>query len=401
VGVQLSMNFIINKSVFQYGVVDLFIDEIKHELELKNHNVFEVDVGPNGTIEPILEIFSAYSIDCVIAFGGVGYGIRYQNESIYDLANTNFLAIFIDHPAHMIERIIYPIKNYLVTFIDKAHMDYVSEILPQSHKLNSFLPHAGFENKECSIKNFKDYQDQKDIDILFSGTYFGEPVKSWQNFTNNSFVKLFDDISSLLIHNEYISVNEAFDLVFKKENIKLSPISKAQMSIQIASIISYVRSYKRHFVLEKIFKSGINITVCGNGWREITKDYDNVNYIGSIDINDSIKLISKAKVTINCNPNFTKGSHERVFTAMLNHSVVFTDRSSYYDDFYMDKDDILYYSIDTIDKDILKLKNYLKSSSKLFDMSCKAYSITHKNHLWKYRAEKIEDMVYLSKIIDK
>ena len=394
------MKFIINRIKYQYGVVDLFIDIVKHELESKNHTVFEVDLGENTMMESFFKIFSEHSIDCVIAFNAVGCDIKYNNQSLYDVFNTNFLAILVDHPAHHIGRVIHPIKNYMISVIDKSHVKYISEILPHSHKLNFFLPHGGFENKQYKIRNLKEYNKQKNIDLLFTGSCFNKPVKPWEDLPKTYPLQLFDDICDLLIHDEYISVNEAYDVVFNKANIKLSTVSKAQMSGMIARIITYVRQYKRDLVLEKIFKSGINITICGRGWEDRVKAYDNVNYIGAIDVQESIELMSKAKIVINCNPNFTQGSHERVFTGMLNHAVVFTDRSSYFDEFYNDKDSLLYYSIDSIDNDILTLKEYIQNSSLLFDISSKAYNITYKNHLWKNRVKQIEEMVNLSNLID-
>ena len=86
------------------------------------------------------------------------------------------------------------------------------------------------------------------------------------------------------------------------------------------------------------------------------------------------ELVSKAKIVVNASPNFNQGSHERVFTAMLNNAVVFSDKSSYYDEFYEDGKNILYYSMKTLDQDIEKLKSL--TNEKLFEISNSAYSIT-------------------------
>lgn len=103
---------------------------------------------------------------------------------------------------------------------------------------------------------------------------------------------------------------------------------------------------------------------------------------------------------VNVTPNFTHGSHERVFTGMLNNAVLFSDKSSYYDEFFEDEKNILYYSFNSLEKDIGKLKEILKDDEKLFAMSQNAFEIANKHHTWENRVDTILEMVNLSKLMD-
>ena len=95
----------------------------------------------------------------------------------------------------------------------------------------------------------------------------------------------------------------------------------------------YVRAYTRFTLINELAKSGLNITICGSGWENFAKEYKNVNYLGSLNIDENLELINKAKILVNATPTLKNGSHERVFTGMLNNSVIFSDKSSYYDEF--------------------------------------------------------------------
>ena len=86
---------------------------------------------------------------------------------------------------------------------------------------------------------------------------------------------------------------------------------------------------------------------------------------------------------------------------MLNNTVLFSDRSRYYDEFFEDEKNILYYSFNSLNDDIKKLKEILKDDKKLFDISQSAYKIVVKNHTWENRVDTMLEMVNLSKLMDK
>ena len=65
----------------------------------------------------------------------------------------------------------YAIRSYyVVCFVDKSHVDYVNEVLPQNHKLNFFLPHGGMSLGNEQIQTLEQFNEKKDIEILFAGT---------------------------------------------------------------------------------------------------------------------------------------------------------------------------------------------------------------------------------------
>ncbi|OQR40604.1 hypothetical protein AS859_10705 [Aliarcobacter cryaerophilus] len=203
------------------------------------------------------------------------------------------------------------------------------------------------------------------------------------------------------MYDDYLSIQEAFKIVFDRNKILFSSIGKIQLSNLYRVVQNYIRSYSRILLIKKLSESGLNITICGNGWENFAKEHKNINYIGALDIKENLELIKKAKVLINVTPTLRNGSHERVFTGMLNNTVLFSDRSRYYDEFFEDEKNILYYSFNSLNDDIKKLKEILKDDKKLFDISQSAYKIVVKNHTWENRVDTMLEMVNLSKLMDK
>lgn len=398
------MNFLIYKGQFQYDVVDLFIDKTIYFLEQKGINTIVVDLNESNAMSQIIETFSTKTIDCVVAFNGIGVDIKLNNNQyVYDAVNTTFLAIYVDHPAYHIGRLSENLKNQIVCFNDKEHVNYTNEILPNHHKISFFLPHGGLSKnieENNQIKNLEEYRKQKSIDIVFAGTFGKNSKKKWEEI-NVDFPKyILDEVSEILIYDDYASVHKTFFDVCNKYSIKFSTIGKVQLSKILSMIMDYVRSYKRAELIKKLANSGLKITICGNAWENFAKEHKNINYIGALDIQENLELIKKAKILVNVTPNFTHGSHERVFTGMLNNAVLFSDKSSYYDEFFEDEKNILYYSFNSLEKDIGKLKEILKDDEKLFAMSQNAFEIANKHHTWENRVDTILEMVNLSKLMD-
>ncbi len=397
------MNILVYKDEWAYSVVNLFVENSVYFLRKKGHNVTIIDANNSDAINILLNIFNTQIVDLVINFGKATNPILNDGRPLYDAANTTLLAVYVDHPTYHISSLTENIKNFLCCFNDKQHVDYINEILPNHHKISFFLPHGGLTTnieEDNQIKTFEKYKKQKTIDIVFAGTFLNDIEKPWHdNLACPS--KLLDEVFELFMYDDYLSIQEAFKIVFDRNKILFSSIGKIQLSNLYRVVQNYIRSYSRILLIKKLSESGLNITICGNGWENFAKEHKNINYIGALDIKENLELIKKAKVLINVTPTLRNGSHERVFTGMLNNTVLFSDRSRYYDEFFEDEKNILYYSFNSLNDDIKKLKEILKDDKKLFDISQSAYKIVVKNHTWENRVDTMLEMVNLSKLMDK
>ena len=180
------MNILIYNGRYQYNVVRHFVDICINVLKNRNYNVIIIDetIEKDKTINKVVETFSSILVDVVIDFGAVISDIKINNESIYNITNSTYLAIYVDHPSYHMERLSENIKNYLCCFNDKEHVEYVNELLPNHHEIAFFLPHGGLTNnmgQNNQIKTLEEYKNIKSLNIVFAGTFFGNNIKEWEN----------------------------------------------------------------------------------------------------------------------------------------------------------------------------------------------------------------------------
>lgn len=397
------MNILLYKGQFAYDVVNLFVFNTIHFLKKRNHNIIVIDTLESNAGIKLIEAFNVQTIDVIISFGVANNPTLDDGSYLYNIVNTTILAVYVDHPAYHINSLTDNVKNFLCCFNDKHHVDYVNEILPSHHKIVFFLPHGGLTKtieEDNKITSFKTYIKEKSIDILFSGTYMSESSIFWENDEDYPST-LIHETFELFIKDNYLSIQGAFKIIFDKYKIKFSTIGKIQLSNLYKVFQNYIRAYSRILVMKKLAEKGFNITICGNGWDDFVKEYKNIDYKGSLNISDNLELIKKAKVLVNITPTLRNGSHERVFSGMLNNAVVFTDKSAYYDEYFENDKNILYYSFSCLDENINKLKELITNDKKLFEMSQNAYEIAVKYHTWENRVDTMLDMIKLSKLMDR
>ncbi|MCD6346300.1 MAG: glycosyltransferase family 1 protein [Bacteroidales bacterium] len=262
------------------------------------------------------------------------------------------------------------------------------------------MPLAGSSDGKNCLSSYSEYLETKDIEILFTGSYFGTPTKIWDNNANLP-EKFLDQISDLLIHDDYTTIAEALKKVLGKHNIKLSHNFKQKNTSLMSLVMSYIRQFKRNELITKLCQHGLPITIYGKSWETMAKEFSNISFKGNVCTEETIALNKRAKIIINTNANFTHGAHDRVFTGICNGAVVFTDKSTFYDKRFKDEKDILYYSFNSLDKDIDKLKLYINDNEKLYSMATKCYDKIQSHELWGHRATLIEEIFNYSKILSR
>jgi spore maturation protein CgeB len=99
----------------------------------------------------------------------------------------------------------------------------------------------------------------------------------------------------------------------------------------------------------------------------------------------------KSKIVLNT--IMVPGSHERVFSAMLNGAVVLSDSNQFYQDFFKDGEDLLLYRWTQIDKLPGIIKEALSSPEKLAQIAAAGQQKAMAEHTWEKRAEMLLGML--------
>jgi hypothetical protein len=135
---------IILKGESQYGVLRKFADEIFIEFKNMGMDSIQIDLCDKNCSRRIQEEFSK-GCSFVVAFNGIGSDIKVGNELLYNVLNVPFIGVYVDNPYHHLERLSHQINNYLVTFVDKSHLELLNTIFPKNKfKIKSFCHMQAF-----------------------------------------------------------------------------------------------------------------------------------------------------------------------------------------------------------------------------------------------------------------
>lgn len=92
---------------------------------------------------------------------------------------------------------------------------------------------------------------------------------------------------------------------------------------------------------------------------------------------------------LNSTPGFHGGLHDRVYSAMINRTACFTEKSGFAERVLVDKTEAVLYDpcrMDTLPEQIASL---YENQTVLEAIADRAYQKAHREHTWQRRAEKL------------
>jgi len=326
-------DIVIYKGSYQYDAVNIFADSLGRAFEKMGYSVVFIDLTKPDLIETLQKELSTPK-KFILSFSCIGFHFNIGDKNLYELLSYPFIALMVDHPGYFLDR--FNIKNIIVTCIDRSHVKFMHDYFGDSKKV-AFLPHGGcFDESDCN-------ETERPIDILYAGTYFDqnrylEEINSLPEIPR----KLVMEIAETVLGGNYVPDQEALIKVAEKHNIDLS--DKEFYRTFLRDVITrtevYVRSVKRHRLLETLDKSGLNVKIYGNKWP--SGIYKNLKPAPAKTFPEILVLMKKSKIVLNscCYPD---GSHERVYSAMLNGAVSLSDYNPYLAENFTDMENIIFY----------------------------------------------------------
>jgi hypothetical protein len=344
-----------------------------------------VDMAADGWVDSLK---NAICRPCAFAFGfnGMGYDICVGGgESVYNVFEIPFISFLVDHPAYHIERIKNNINNFIFTYVDRTHMDYINKYF-ETPKQCAFVPHGG-----CMAATALKENTARNIDVLFAGSYedYEKIREEWHSYSSAT-AKLFDRCAEYALAHEDVALYNVLADVLEEFGISLGHELLRESTGIIMGIDQYVRYYRRRSCLDMLSKLGVQVHCYGTGWENMNlKNRRNIMIHGQVGFTYILYLMQKAKIVVNVSPTFIDGSHERVFSAMLNGAVCVTDYSGYLAEQFEDNKDIVFFSWENIGELPDKIGNLLEDGDRLSFISNNGQRKASRNHTWEKRAEDI------------
>ena len=152
-----------------------------------------------------------------------------------------------------------------------------------------------------------------------------------------------------------------------------------------------MRSYFRGEIIKCLAEHKIPVHVFGANWEKL--DCSSHDYIikngREVDSVTCAEAIADARISLNAMPWFKDGTHDRVFTAMLQHTLSLTDDSRYLRENFTDKKELVFYSLEKREELPELVKKLLEKPEKCMEIAERGYESAVQEHTWKQRAEAI------------
>lgn len=369
-----------------------FVNQISEELRGRGHEAFILDLlhtdAPTHSLQE-LTAFCGQKIDAVISMDRIGIHNDYY-INLWNLLGACCVNILMDHPLRFHPTMERHPDKYIQFCPDNDHVSYVKKYFPEVQHVE-FLPHAGTIDTKPPIP-----YAEKEYDIFFSATYYSPEVKlgELEQYVcpkDSPLYQIYMQIAEYLLTNTSITLEQAVLDVLAANQMDLNNDFVRTIMRGMTPVDWMVRMHYRSRVIQILVDAGFHVHVLGRGWENHpSAGADNLHIMnGRIDFAETFPYICNAKINLNVMPWFKAGTHDRIFNTMLRHSVCLTDSSSWIDTHYTDREDIVLYQLDHLEKLPEIADFWLAHPAEAENLIERAKKKTSENFVWKNCVDSI------------
>jgi hypothetical protein len=376
---------VLYKGASTYGSTRVMIDQLSAAFEDLGFEVSLVDVTQSRLQE---QLDRAFRTPCRLVFSFQGFVRPPLGGGLpdYDTRGIPLIVSFLDHPIHVMGAIDAGrgIKSITYAFVSHSHINYVLRYL--DHRQIAFLPHGGCRSFHYHPPAFR----HRDIDVFFPGTYFDPAVLcEWlREICPPALFELYQEVVAQCVQEESVCLHEVLEDAFTRQGLCLDKDIMRQIQEPTRYADLYIRALRRTACLETLARSGIPVTVCGNGWED-APFADLVTLYSPRNFEAVLEMMQRAKIVLNMNPNFPDGSHVRVFSGMLGGAAVVTEANRYFSQAFENDRNIISFPWKELGSLADRLRSYLSNPETLEELALSGKSEAERNHGWDSRAKAI------------
>jgi hypothetical protein len=334
------VRFVLIKGQSQYGSLRLHIDQLGQALGEIGHEAAVVDMVADDRQDQLNAALLS-GPDCVFGFSGVGADLKGDRGSIFDVLDVVYASIYVDHPVHHLGRLQATIRRNVALFLDRSHLQFVSASpLARNFSQLGFLPPGANELAESPDLSDEAFA-RRDIPLMFTGTYRGEPQAPWRQWPESPARTVAEAVTERMVADARLPILDALRQVLKQMGAELTPQLFTDISALLSGPQFFAEAYHRDALLHALGRAGLPLHIWGNGWEPLAERYPGFVYGGVGSFAETLHTLRRARVVLNVNNGFVAGGHERVFTAMCAGAAVFSDANRYYEEAFKEGREIV------------------------------------------------------------
>jgi len=295
-------------------------------------------------------------------------------------------------PQQVLQRLQPPESDYVAFFLDRTHQAFM-QAMDQGRAFAhlGFLP-PGANTLDAAVDVSREAYGARDVPILFSGTYRGEPARPWLDMPA-AVSALLSAVAERMAADGSLWVGAALRDALEAGGVTLTPEFFRSVAPALSAVQLFAEAYHRNAFLDVVGPAGVAIQTVGKGWEPVCERYPSFSYLGEGSFEETLKLLRRTRVVINVNNGFVSGGHERVFAAMAAGAAVFSETSLFYDEVFIDGEDLVTFTIPAQPDVAAQLQHLAADLDFGARIAANGHAKTRAHHMWINRATQIVEVV--------
>lgn len=300
-----------------------------------------------------------------------------------DVFCVPFFNYLVDHPLYHHVALRRGFPHYHVLCVDQCHRGYIAKYYPEiSHVL--YLPLGAMQ------ANLPRSWDQKRLELLFLGTYEPEDViyQELEDYPAKKRTEILCLMERMQADWE-LTQERALAQYLQERDERLSREEFADRLHSDYLADKYLRNLRRRMAVEAAAKANVPFTVVGHGWdslKSLSKGHITVHK--GVGFAASLQLMADARMLLNTTPGFCGGLHDRVYSAMINRALCFTENTTFAREHLLDGGEAILYGQDLslLTERIVCMQEH---PGKAEEIALRAYERAASSETWQKRAERM------------
>lgn len=394
-----------------------FSEQIAIELMHQGYDVYFIDYDALYESLHGLPKFAVKGRTALLTFNYIGLGEEeiFRDEAgrfIWEAYDMVYLNILVDHPLYYHKRLVDALWRMTLFCVDREHVSYIKRFYPGLKV--KFLPLAGNVrlDRDCCTpinkwvrgnpeqvydciwnyeKKLIPYPERR-YDVVFTANYVPiEQLEQRFSALDEEYAAFYRGIADDLIGNPTQSVDVVMERHIRDElgEVPDGDIRAAMSGMLFLDLL--VRTYFRGEIIRKLAEQDIKVHVFGADWDLLPckKPQNIIKNSGQVSSAACVDAVRNAKISLNIMPWFKDGAHDRIFTAMLQKTVSFTDDSRYLRKEFADGEDIVYFSLE--DRRYLPdiIQMLLRDETNAMRIAENGYRQAIAKHTWRERTREL------------
>ncbi|ONI37596.1 hypothetical protein AN639_09630 [Candidatus Epulonipiscium fishelsonii] len=349
-------------------------------------------------------------VDYVINFGATLAGIPSLFKFFSD--NNVIVGTLLPDPPVYIRRLLKntPKRNVFIGMFAESFLNSYEKYIDNTR----ILIHLMQAGSKSVIMN-----SEKNIDVIMTAALrleevdlpdgrINQLIEEWElrettanivkKFANELYTKAFDNFNKTMEEciEEVILENEDIQLAMAMPELKHLLFEELYLTVDW-----YRRNKYRYNVVKALLDNDIKVEFWLASENKYFNEYPNFVDNGILWYHEIVEKIAESKILLQDLYPVKNGGSERVFNAMLNRTLVISNRNSFANDELIDGVNIIYYDANNLNELVEKVRFYTENYDLAQPIIENAYKLASEKHTWKNRAEELVNMYYVMKDLNE